>query len=331
MPDTPPVSDAARVAEIRDILPTSLGSAEIRGMIAEDVRSRSVFSARTANAVYLTKIKEVIDAVANGEMDKATARVILMETLRALDYTPEGGFPDDPPGEIPPAIAGTLQDLGSKRRLDLIIDTQLALMSGRGWQLRGMEPARMEQFPAWELVRTRDRTAPRNWQAGDGGTPPKHRNTPDLRSRWTIAGGQLYDGRMIALKGDPVWGELGSSGNFDDALDTDHPPFAWQSGMGWREIDRAECAALGVTGPDGESPREWQAAEPRVIATPPPPKASSKGIDPAIMRRIIEERGWTEKDGAVSLAPAAPAGESSGDRLARAIARRQAEYAARPK
>jgi hypothetical protein len=326
MPTDTPKSDARRVAEIRDTLPTTLGSAEIRDELAAEVRARAVFSARTANAVYLSKLKEVIDKVANGEMNQATARLILLETLRALDYTPEEGFPDDPEGEIPPAIAGTLQDLSSRRRLDLIIETQRDLMVGRGWQMRGMEPERMAQFPAWELVRTRERTAPRNWKTGDGGTPPRHAGEKDLRSRWTIAGGKLYQGRMIALKGDPVWGELGSSGNFDDALDTDHPPFAWQSGMGWREIDRAECAELGVTGPGGESPREWQAAEPPVIATPPPPKASAKGMDPAIMRRLLAERGWTQQEQTVTYAPPAPAGESTADRLARAIARRQKEY-----
>ena len=232
------ISDARRMAEIRDLLPTTLGSAEIRLQIAADVRSRAVFVSRAANVVFLSKVKEVIDAVAAGTMDKVSARAILGETLRTLGYTPEDGFPDDASGEVPEAIAGTLQDLSSQRRLSLIVDTQVDLMNGRGQQLRGMETERFKQFPAWELIRVKQRTAPRNWGDTQEGSPPRHHGQADLRSRWTIAGGKFYDGRLIALKGDPVWGELGSSENFDDALDTDHPPFAFNSGMGWQEIDR---------------------------------------------------------------------------------------------
>ena len=31
-------------------------------------------------------------------------RLDLLETLRALGYTPEGGFPDAPEGSVPPAV-----------------------------------------------------------------------------------------------------------------------------------------------------------------------------------------------------------------------------------
>lgn len=56
---------------------------------------------------------------------------------------------------------------------------------------------------------------------------------------------------MIALKDDAVWQSLGSSGLFDDGLDAPHPPFAFQSGMGWRAVPREECMALGlITGDD---------------------------------------------------------------------------------
>jgi hypothetical protein len=184
-----------------------------------------------------------------------------------------------------------------------------------------MAPERMAAFPAWELVRIATKSAPRNWRAGDGGTPPIFQGEADMRSRWTIAGGK--PGRMIALKGDPVWGELGSSGNFDDAVDTDHPPFAFNSGMGWREISAAECAELGITGPDGETVEEWLGGEHPVIGTPPP-MLSTRGVDPAMVKQITKTIPAEVTAGKIT-------GTSTGDRLARAIARRQAEYDARPK
>jgi len=244
----------------------------------------------------------VADAIANGEMNEATARVTLLETLRALRYTPKGGFPDTPPGAVPPALKGTLQDLSSFRRLDLIVRTQRQLMQGAGQQYRGHEAARLAAFPAWELVRVFEVTAPRNW---DGSAPTK----ADPRSRWTIAGGQLFgpgeeqtgmsvSRRMIALKGDPVWGELGATGNFSDALDVDHPPFAFNSGMGWREVSLATCVQLGVTGPDGQSIRQFHSGmeRPKVMAGTlplPTPVMSLKKVDPKIVKRFEEATGAT--------------------------------------
>ena len=84
--------------------------------------------------------------------------------LQTLGYTPEGGFPDAPSAEIPPAIAGSLQDLSSFLRRDLIVRTQLALMHGAGLQTRGHTPERLRQFPAWELVRVADKKVPRDWE-----------------------------------------------------------------------------------------------------------------------------------------------------------------------
>lgn len=324
------------MAEIRGLLPTTLGSAAIRAEIAQDLRARSVFAARAANLIFVSKIKEVVTAVAAGRMDKASARAALLETLRVIGYTPEGGFPDTPSGQVPPAILGTLQDLSSHRRLSLIVDTQVALMAGRGQQLRGMEPARMAQYPAWELVRSLPRRSPRNWGDTQLGSPPRHQGKADIRSRWTISGGSFVDGRLIALKGDPVWGELGSSENFDDALDTDYPPFAFQSGMGWREIDRKECTTLALTGPDGQSLDDWLAVDHPVISTPPPPAVSVRGADPALVRHVTQVVPPAVLVGATLTPPAHAAAvedrqrairQRAEDRLAAAIARRQSAYA----
>ena len=333
MPDTLPKSDALRMAEIRDLLPTTLGSAEIRDAIAADIRARSVFVSRAANVVFLSKVQEVVDGVANGEMDKASARVTLLETLRALGYTPEGGFPTDLPGEVPPALQGTLQDLTSFRRLSLIVDTQVAMANGMGQQLRGLSPERMKLFPAYELVRLQPRRAPRNWDYARTKLPPRHHGQPDLRSRWTIAGGTLRAGRMIALKGDPVWGELGASGNFDDALDTDYPPFAFNSGMGWLEVPRAECAALKVTGPDGETIDEWLAGDHPVLTAMPPPVVSLGQAPPALVLKATKGIPATVVGGTMTTPGNAAAVQDRAARrqarLEESIARSKDEYAAR--
>lgn len=327
MPEDTPIFDALLSAQRRGLLPTSLDTAGLRELGA-DLLARSVFSARVANADFLSKLKQVVDAIAGGNMDESTARVTLLEALRATGYTPEGGFPDAPPGEVPPALRGTLQDLSSHRRLHLIVTTQRDLMRGAGQQLRGHERERLAEFPAWELIRELSAHAPRNW-GGRYMAAPSHR-FHDPRPRWTIAGGKLTGGRMIALKGDPIWGELGSAENFGDALSTDHPPFAFNSGMGWREVSRAECEKLGITGPGGQSIDAFLSGpqRPRVISGPlPVPQASVATMDPAIRSALASSLpGSTVTDGTLTL-DALEARRA--ERLRQAIAARKAELKAR--
>lgn len=314
---------AAQVSRIRDLLPTSLGSREIRGAIAADIRARSFFVSRMGNAIALSEAKRVTDLLAAGKMNLAEARLAIMQVLRSVGYTPEGGFPDDPPGVVPPAVAGSLQDLGSMRRINFMLRTQLALVRGRGQQLRGMQPDRLKQFPAYELVREVPKRAPRKWGGKHDGTPPKRGGDVDDRPRWIIAGGKVTaDGRLIALKGDPVFGELGSSENFDDALDVDFSPFAFESGMRLREVSRGECNAYRITGPNGESIDEWLAmTHPLLVDTQsgiPAPQASVKSLDPAI-RAAFEKR-----EGIVIVESTATTKGNEDEVRARIAARRKA-------
>ena len=51
--------NAAEIERIKDLLPTSLGSEEIRRNVAADILRRSVFSARMESARYLARVREV--------------------------------------------------------------------------------------------------------------------------------------------------------------------------------------------------------------------------------------------------------------------------------
>lgn len=223
-------------AASRRLLPTSMSTFELRE-IDSAIRARSLFSARTTSVEYLARVADVLDRLGNGEINMATAKAELQAELDALGYTPDAGFGDDP--TIPPAEVGSLQDLSSDRRIELMLRTQEELMFGAGQKLAGAE--RIADYPAWELVRhIVPKGDPRDWQ-----------------KRWVQVGGELRDGgRMIALKNDPIWEALGNSLNFDDALDTDHPPFAFNSGMRWSELrwDEVEAFDLGEPGPVKETP-----------------------------------------------------------------------------
>jgi hypothetical protein len=293
------------------LLPTTLGSADLRTQIEAEIRALSVFSARVHNARVLDAIAKWSAKLAAGATDLATARLEILKVLREVGYTPEGGFPDAPDGAVPPAEPGTLQDITSQRRLDLILKTLRALARGRAQQIRGMQPDRLRAFPAYELYRAADRDEKRKWGGKHDGTPPRHRGDIDPRPRWTIAGGTLYEGRLLAFKGDPVWGELGSSANFDDALDVDFSPFAYGSGMDLIEVPADECERLGMRGPDGETAEEWLAQDhPLLLDTQgrilPPPQASVKDLGP-VGREILKKQGIVITDDGTATTPEAAA------------------------
>ena len=160
MPDLDVITDALAAAQKRGLLPTALSTAELRELGAA-VLARSVFTARGTNAIFVDKLKKLIDQLAAGDLSEGQVRTALWETLDALGYDAEkGGFPGE---ELEPAVAGTLQDLKSFRRRDLIVRTQRDLMQGAGAKMRGSDPDRLSEFPAWEMVRNLDVAVPRDW------------------------------------------------------------------------------------------------------------------------------------------------------------------------
>lgn len=224
-------SAALEIAKARRVRPTALDTEGIRRVWLRDSLARSVFSARTTHTGYLQSLEKQIEAVLQGR-DPAFARRILKGQLTRLAYDPETGFPGDDALGIPPARPGSIRDLSSDARLKLIIDTQVALLEGRAQQVAGLEPQALRLYPAYELVRSGSPRVPRDWLA-----------------RWKKAGGKVrFDKRkqprLVATKEDPIWSRLGDARRFNDALSTDHPPFAFNSSMAWQELTVRECRAL---------------------------------------------------------------------------------------
>lgn len=240
--------EAVQFAAKKQLLPTLLGSQELR-QLGSDVRRASLFSARTTEARYLADVQGMLDSLLKGETNEASARAELQATLQRLSYRPESGFPGDAQFGIEPAEAGKLRDLSSDARVKLVLETNQRMAQNYGRLLQGNEPDALWQYPAWELVRIYPREVERGFRRGKGGALEAD---PDnaWEERWQKAGGDLVDGRMIALKGAEIWTALGDSGTFEDGLDNPFPPFAFNSGMGWREVPRDEAVELGLVDAD---------------------------------------------------------------------------------
>ncbi|MES2597184.1 MAG: hypothetical protein V4662_17690 [Verrucomicrobiota bacterium] len=230
-----PIQQAVEIVRRTSTMTTAMSARETAALTAT-MRKRVFWSARTTKAKYVEELHQLVERATRGEGDENDLGQLRLEARRLLakyGYTPEKGFPGDAKRGIPAAMPGTLRDLRSEARLNLIFNTQAALARGLGQKLRGL--SRLSAAPAWELTRLMQRAAPRDWE-----------------ERWVVAGGSVNwvgvysteDGRMIARKTSPIWEALGSRALFEDALNVDHAPFALNSGMGWLEMMRSDLEDL---------------------------------------------------------------------------------------
>jgi hypothetical protein len=142
-----------------------------------------------------------------------------------------------------PGREGAITDIGSIARLDLIIDTQRDMAHSMA-RIDAQTETSVAAFPAWRLVRYGSRRDPRNWE-----------------KRWidafTEVGGEgcARNGDFVALKSSPIWAALGAgAGGYKDTLGNPFPPFAFNSGMDWDEVDADECARLGIDADGAKKP-----------------------------------------------------------------------------
>ena len=174
-------------------------------------RNRAFFSSQVAQANIIQAMRGRVAEYAERGVDISEARKLMRADLKRTDYKPE------------PGKEGTIKDLFSKARLDVIFKHNLRQARGMIQRASGMTPGAFAAFPAQEFKRTHKRQVERK----------------DWPERWRKAGGKVYGGRMIALKTDPVWERLSVFGN-------PFPPFDWGSGMGVIDVDRKTAIELGL-------------------------------------------------------------------------------------
>ena len=224
--------DAAEIIRIKELLPTAMGSDELREQVAADILRRSVFSARMESARYLARVRDVCAEFADGAINLADARLALMDQLARMGHSPTDG--------------GGISNPASISRINLIVKTQRRMAASVG-RLNAQTETSVELFPAWELTRFSERGAPRT----------------DWDRRWTAAGnavgwegalrraGEWPDWKMVALKSSPIWEALGNgAGGFRDTLQNPFPPFAFGSGLSWLDVSRADCVKYGLISDD---------------------------------------------------------------------------------
>lgn len=242
---TKPVPPREALASLgrRAVTPTGLSSAQIRELGSEWIRG-AFTSARTMLEDLLVQYKADVASLVNPErvtrivdgkpvevtegLNLAKAREQAKMLLLKLGYQPD------------PEKRGTIEDLSSDARINLVLKTNKQMAQGEAWYEQGQNQAVLDTWPAQELFRAEGRAKEREWLqrwrlAGQA-------SGEAMGASWTVT----PDGRMIALKESRIWERLGDAELFDDGLGNAWPPFAFNSGMDVRDVDREEAIAIGL-------------------------------------------------------------------------------------
>jgi hypothetical protein len=185
------------------------------------------------NAGYLQEIADRVEKILNPVtstredgtqftegMDFASARTELKDILRGIGYSAE-------PGE-----EGTLKDLSSDQRLDLVLETNVKLAQGYGHWSQGQDPDLLELYPAQELFR-----AESGKSRGTGRCDGWKR-----RERWEMT--ERCERTEIHIE---WWrGRILRSGSRSRALVCLIRPYDFNSGMDIMDVDRETAVELGV-------------------------------------------------------------------------------------
>lgn len=210
-----PFEEALRSLQARSVFPMS-GATRDLAKLDPAIRLRALFSAQVTEVGILDEIQSAVSSFTAGRVDQSSLRVQLRDVVQRSGYRAD---PED---------FGTLRDLTSDARLNLILETNRQMAEGYGHYVEGNDPAILDEWPAQELVRVIDSKVKRKW-----------------KRRWIDAGGRFWAGphRMMALKNDPVWRRL-------SRFDLPYAPFDFNSGMDLSDVDRDEAVELGLIDED---------------------------------------------------------------------------------
>lgn len=197
--------------------PTDLTTREMQLLDAQ-LRERMFWSATVNNARVVQNMHAVSNALASGKISMSDARLTISKMLQKTGYKPADG------------TKGSIRDLTTTRRLNLILQTNLEMARGYAHHAEAQED--LDLYPCQELIRIRNSRVPRDWE-----------------TRWHASGGKLYNGRMIAEINSPIWKNI-------SRFDLPYPPFDFNSGMGVMPVRRDEAIKLGVISADNVQERK---------------------------------------------------------------------------
>lgn len=192
--------------------------------VALGLRERAQFSAGVENVRIMAFVQAKLEAVISQSRTEAGTLEDRGKFVRDLMRLA------DDEGARGPGPKGSIADIGSESRANLIYQTQISQAYGYAQWQGGQDASALEAAPAQELIRLEERNQKRNWH-----------------ERWRAAGGTVFpgvgidglEGRLVALKTDPVWSRLSRFGS-------PWPPYDFNSGTWVQDVFWDEAVQLGL-------------------------------------------------------------------------------------
>ena len=202
-----------------------------------ELRERAFFSARVESIRFLAEAQEKLrmrlsmekEALANGKSAFVDRGSFVVDMRRIAEE--EGIQTTDAAGR------GTVRDIRSVRRLNLIWDMQTRQAQEYARWKMDHDADVLDEFPAYRLGES---------------TAENPRDEAFWRGRWAEAGSSVgwegaLEGDMVALKTSPIWQALSRFG-------TPWPPFDYGSQRDLDDVDRQEAEGLGLLDPNAPVP-----------------------------------------------------------------------------
>ena len=237
-----------------------------------DFRTQAYFISRMENARFVDRtqtllfdyLAKVLETVTTPDGEKTTAlsvsdRSHFVELARRFMIQEGMAKPEEFAGVNQKDVS----DIRSLARLNLIFDTTVRSAYGFGQWKQGMQPAVLRAFPAARLIRERGVAVPR----------PRHQaNLGEVRLKTDLPWwADFHNAREIGGFGVP-WG-----------------PYGFNSGVNQEDVPRAEAKALGL---------DVSKIKPANGKLTDGTQASTRGMDPDLKRKLLEElrRGPKPRD-----------------------------------
>lgn len=241
-----PFEEAVEKIGVKTGIGSQLSSEQWAG-VAVGLRERAFFSstvesvrflerARVSITEFLTGAREVLP---NGQTAlKTGSRQEFVKRMQA--FAVEEGL-----GPLDPKDAGTIKDIRTQERLELIFDMQTRQAQEYGNWLQGQDPDVLDEFPAQRFIRVMGVKEPRD----------RHRPFED----------------QVRLKSDlDFWTRVNQD------FGVPWGPWGWGCGHDVEDVDRDEAEQLGLIG-------RGQAARPVAKEFNDQLKASTQGLDPEML------------------------------------------------
>ncbi len=247
----------------KTVVASGLSSEEWSRKVPTGLRDRAFFSARVESAQFLQRSKDLLGDWLSSAREEITlpdgSKTTALKTGGRADFVEQARrfAEEEGLGPLAPGDKGTLKDITSQKRLELIFNVQTQSAHDFGEWKQGQDPTLLDEFPAQRFVREVDVKHPRIIHQQNEG--------------------------VVRLKTDlDFWMAMNSPsiGGFG----VPYGPWGFNSGMGVEDVDRDEAEQLGLISAD-------ERVDPVDTEFNDELKASTEGLDPDVVQFLKDSFG----------------------------------------